>query len=334
MTELAKGLRHPWGIAFLPDGQALITERTGQLRLLGPQGLSSPLTGVPEIKAEGQGGLLDVAIPPEYPRDPHIYLTYAAPAPEGSQTVLARGKLGANGIEGLTILFRQQPAIDSDKHYGSRVVFAPDGTLWLTLGERGQQAMAQQLNNHMGKVVRLNRDGSVPIDNPFVGRADALPEIWSYGHRNPQGAAVDARGQLWVVEHGARGGDEVNRVEKGANYGWPEIAYGTHYNFLPIGRGTHAPGMVQPEHYWDPSIAPGGAMIYTGAMFPEWRGQMLVAALKYQLVSRLTLSPMREEDQFLKGLVGRIRQLAQAPDGSIWLLTDSGNGRVLRLTRR
>jgi glucose/arabinose dehydrogenase len=335
VATVARGLEHPWGLAFLPDGRMLVTEREGRLRLVSPGGeLSAPVAGVPRVAAVGQGGLLDVAIAPDFARSRIIFLSFAEPGDGGQGTAVARARLGDQGLEDLRIIFRQTPKVGGGLHFGSRLILARDGTLFVTLGERGQREQSQNLGVHLGKVVRIRPDGSVPPDNPFAGRADARPEIWSYGHRNVQGAALHPEtGALWTVEHGAMGGDEVNAPRPGRNHGWPVITYGRDYSGARIGQGTSQAGMEQPVHYWDPSIAPSGMMFYSADRFPAWRGSLFVGSLKFGLLARLELDGERvvREERLLEGLGERIRDVRQGPDGLIYLLTDEGSGRILRL---
>jgi glucose/arabinose dehydrogenase len=335
VTDVARGLEHPWGLAFLPDGRMLVTERPGRLRIATLEGtLSEPLTGVPPVYARGQGGLLDVALSPGFAQDRLVYLSFSEPGEGGAGTAVARGRLGERGLESTQVVWRQQPKVEGPNHWGSRLVFRPDGTLFVTLGDRyGQRERAQDLSVTIGKVVRVNPDGSIPRDNPFVGRNDARPEIWSYGHRNVQAAALDARGQLWTVEHGARGGDELNNPQPGKNYGWPVITYGVDYSGARIGIGTAKAGMEQPVYYWDPVIAPSGATFYTGSAFPDWRGDLLIGALSPGRLVRLRLQDGRVglEERYLAEVGERIRDVVQSPDGGLYLLTDSSRGRILRV---
>ncbi len=336
VTEVARALEHPWGLAFLPDGRLLVTERPGRLRIVDRDGrLSAPLTGVPEVYARGQGGLLDVALSPGFAQDRFVYLSFAERGSGGASTAVARGRLAERGLEGTQVIWRQQPKVDgSYNHWGSRLVFRPDGTLFVTMGDRfAHLERAQDLSTTIGKIVRINPDGSVPRDNPFVSRSGALPEIWSYGHRNVQAAALDARGELWTVEHGARGGDEVNNPQPGKNYGWPVITYGVDYSGARIGIGTAHPGMEQPVYYWDPVIAPSGATFYTGHAFSHWRGNLLVGSLRPGALVRLRIDNGRvvQEERYLGELGERMRDVRQGPDGGIYLLTDSARGRILRL---
>ena len=337
VITVAKGLDAPWGLAFLPDGRMLVTERAGRLRIVDKDGtLSPPLGGLPEICECGQGGLLDVALDPAFATNRLIYISYAERTKEGASTAAARAKLGDDRLEDIEVIFRQVPKVSSDDthHFGSRFVFAPDGTLFVTLGERFQKPMAQRLDNTLGKLVRIDPDGSIPSDNPFVGRADARPEIYSYGHRNVQSAALHPETRrLWIVDHGAMGGDEINLPEPGKNYGWPVITYGRDYTGLKIGEGTAKEGMEQPIFYWDPSIAPSGAAFYTGDKFPAWKDGLFVGSLKFDLLVRLELDGTRvtHEERLLQKLDERIRDVRQGPDGFLYLLTDSPEGRILRL---
>jgi aldose sugar dehydrogenase len=334
VVEAARGLEHPWGLAFLPDGRMLVTERPGRLRLVARDGtLSEPLGGVPPVYARGQGGLLDVAASPGFAQDRLVYLSFAEPGPGGAGTAVARGRLGERELEGMQVVWRQQPKVDGPLHWGSRLVFLGDGTLFVTLGDRYQRERAQDLGVTLGKIVRINADGSVPRDNPFVGRDGARPEIWSWGHRNIQSAALDAAGRLWTVEHGARGGDELNQPQAGKNHGWPVITYGVDYSGVRIGEGTTKAGMEQPVYYWDPVIAPSGATFYTGAAFPAWQGDLLVGSLRPGGLVRLRLSGGRVvlEERYAGDVGHRIRDVRQGPDGLIYLLTDEGRGRILRL---
>ncbi|MGH7398068.1 MAG: PQQ-dependent sugar dehydrogenase [Candidatus Rokuibacteriota bacterium] len=334
VTEVARGLDHPWGVALLPDGRFLVTERPGRLRVVADGRLSEALAGVPEVYARGQGGLLDVALGPGFAQDRLVYLSFSEPGSGGAGTAVARGRLGERGLEGTQVIWRQQPKVDGRNHWGSRLVFRPDGTLFVTLGDRySYRDRAQDLSTTLGKVVRINADGSVPRDNPFVGREGVRPEIWSYGHRNIQAAALDARGQLWTVEHGARGGDELNNPQPGKNYGWPVITYGVDYSGARIGVGTAQAGMEQPVYYWDPVIAPSGATFYSGTAFPDWRGDLLVGSLSPGALVRLRLADGRvtREERYLADLDERIRDVRQGPDGAIYLLTDSSRGRLLRV---
>ena len=341
-TVVASGLVHPWGLALLPGGNWLVTERPGRLRIVTSEGrVGAPIAGLPAVDARGQGGLLDVVVGPDFARDRTIYWSYAEPREGGNATSVARGRLSDDGtrVDDVQVIFRALPVYDGDKHFGSSLAFARDGKLFVTLGERSDKPMrpqAQDLGSHMGKTIRINADGSVPSDNPFVGRAGALPEIWSLGHRNVQGIAIQpGTGAVWTIEHGTRGGDELNLEKPGANYGWPDAAYGVEYAGGAINAGaTQKPGTVQPVYYWDPVIAPGGAAFYQGALFPEWNGNLLVAALKEKHIARLVLQNDRVvgEERLLADLGERIRDVAVGPDGAIWTITDEQNGKLVRLT--
>lgn len=335
VTDVARGLEHPWALELLPDGRFLVTERPGRLRIVSAGGqLLEPLTGVPEVYARGQGGLLDVALGPGFAQDKLVFLSFSEPGPGGAGTAVARGRLGERGLEGTQVIWRQQPKVEGPNHWGSRLVFRPDGTLFVTVGDRfAYRDRAQDLSTTLGKIVRINPDGSVPPDNPFVGRAGALPEIWSYGHRNVQAAVLDARGELWTVEHGARGGDELNNPQPGKNYGWPVITYGVDYSGARIGIGTAKAGMEQPVYYWDPVIAPSGATFYSGAAFADWRGDLLVGSLRPGALVRLRVANGRVtlEERYLADLGERIRDVREGPDGALYLLTDSSRGRLLRV---
>jgi aldose sugar dehydrogenase len=332
VTPVVQGLDQPWGLAFLPDGGVLITERDGAL-LHVRNGRSNKLRGVPKVAAKGQGGLLDVMVPRDFATSREVFLSFSKRQGGGAGTALARGRLSADAsrLTDMTILFEAAPSGTGGRHFGSRIIEAGDGTLYLTIGDRGQRDSAQDLSLHQGSVIRVNRDGSVPADNPFAGRADARPEIWSYGHRNPQGMALDARGRIWVVEHGAQGGDEINLLRKGANYGWPVISYGRHYSGAKIGEGTQKQGMEQPEHYWDPSIAPSGMMIYSGKLWPQWKGHIFVGSLKFDYISRLSGTKLKEREQIKSPETERVRDIREAPDGSIWFIS-VGNGTVYRIS--
>lgn len=336
LTAASEELENPWGLAFLADGRLLVTERPGRLRIVEADGrLSKPLANVPEVAHRGQGGLLDVALDPDFASNRTIYLSYAEPGEDGTGTAVARAVLGDTGLSDVVVIFRQQPKVGGSNHYGSRLVFAADGTLFVTMGDRfAYRDQAQNLANHLGKIIRINRDGSAPADNPFVGRADVRPEIWSYGHRNVQGAALDpATGRLWTAEHGARGGDEINRPEAGKNYGWPVITYGVDYSGARIGEGTAKSGMEQPVHYWDPSVAPSGMTFYTGDAFPDWRGDLFVGSLKFGYLVRLDIEDGKivGEERLIEDLDQRVRDVRQGPDGNLYLLTDEDDGAILRL---
>ncbi|HYC75117.1 PQQ-dependent sugar dehydrogenase [Brevundimonas sp.] len=342
-TVVASGLEEPWGLALLPDGRWLVTERPGRMRILTAQGaVGEPIAGLPAVDARGQGGLLDVAVGPTFAQDRLIYWSYAEPREGGNATSVARGSLsdGGDRVENVQVIFRALPTYDGGAHFGSSLAFDRAGHLFITLGDRSDAPMrpqAQDPGSHMGKTIRINADGSVPSDNPFVDREDARPEIWSLGHRNVQGIAIAPNGDVWTVEHGTRGGDEVNLDRAGLNYGWPVIAYGIEYRGGPINQGiTAREGMEQPVYYWDPVIAPGGMAVYDGAMFPGWRGNLLVAALREKHIARLVLDGNRVvgEERLLTDLGERIRDIAVAPDGAVWAITDEPNGKLVRLAAR
>ncbi len=339
VETVASGLEHPWGLAFLPDGRMLVSERPGRLRIVERDGrLSSAMAGVPTVAARGQGGLLDVAIDPQFSENRLVYLSFSEPSDDGtSGTAVARGRLGDAGLENVEVIYRQQPKVRSGGHFGSRLVFSRDGKLFITQGDRQASAFRQQaqdLSSGIGKIVRINPDGSIPRDNPFVGRSDARPEIWSYGHRNVQAAALHPEtGQLWTVEHGAQGGDELNHPEAGKNYGWPTITYGVEYAGSRIGEGTEKTGMEQPVYYWDPVIAPSGMVFYTGDRYPEWKGSAFVGSMDPGALVRLTIENGRvtREERYLGDLGARIRDVQQGPDGLLYLLTDAPDGKLLRV---
>ncbi|MDP9139762.1 MAG: PQQ-dependent sugar dehydrogenase [Pseudomonadota bacterium] len=337
VTTVAQGLEHPWSLAFLPDGRMLVTERPGRMRLVSATGvLSPPLKNVPEVVARGQGGLLDVVPAPDFAKSQHIYISYSEPRVNGNGTAVARARLTPSALEDLEVIFRQKPDIRSAQHFGSRLAFAADGTLYVTLGDRGSQRdSAQTLDNDLGKVVRIQADGSIPADNPDAAGKRGRPEIWSYGHRNPQGAAVHPQtGKLWLHEHGPKGGDEVNIPIAGRNYGWPVITYGREYSGMEVGDGiSKAAGLEQPVHYWVPSIAPSGMAFYTADRFPAWRGNLFVGSLKFGQLVRLELDgdKVTHEERLLDGINRRIRDVRLGPDGYLYLLTDAEDGAILRV---
>jgi glucose/arabinose dehydrogenase len=337
-VTVVAGLAHPWSVAFLPDGRMLITERPGRLRLVGKDGKLDPrpIEGLPANVAEhGQGGLLDVVLHPKFDENAWVYLSHAARDGTGVGTEVARGKLAGDRLTDVQTIFRMQPKSGGGRHFGSRLVFDREGYLFITLGDRGEQERAQRLDDHAAKIVRLHDDGRVPADNPFAQRAGAKPEIWSLGNRNVQGAALHPRtGALWAHEHGPQGGDEVNVIRAGVNYGWPVITYGANYGTgTRIGEGTAKAGMAQPVHYWVPSIAPSGMAFYDGDRFPRWKGDLFVGALRDQMLVRLKLDGEKviKEERLLKGAFGRIRDVRAGPDGLIYLLTDDTDGKLIRL---
>ena len=337
VTVVARGLERPWAVEPLPGGDLLVTEKPGRLRVVSASGaLGAPVAGVPRVDARGQGGLLDVALSPTFARDRTLFWSFSEPREGGNATSVARGVLSADRtrLDSVRVILRALPVYDGDKHFGSRLAFGADGMLYVTLGDRSDTPMrphAQRLDSHMGKILRVRPDGTAPSDNPFAGRAGALPEIWSLGHRNVQAAAMDASGRLWEIEHGTRGGDELNLVEKGKNYGWPLAAYGIEYGGGPIRSALGAaavtrPGTEQPVYYWDPVIAPSGATFYTGAAFPQWRGNLFVGALGQQRLVRLVLDGRRVvgEEHLLEDRKQRVRDVRQGPDGLLYVVTDQG----------
>jgi glucose/arabinose dehydrogenase len=338
VTVVASGLKTPWSLAFLPDGRMLVTERPGRMRIVSPQGtVSAPIAGVPEVHARGQGGLLDVVLSPAYASDRTIFFSFAQPTKAGARTAVARAVLDSETLKlsEVKIIFAQNEAPSGGHHWGSRLVFGRDGNLFVTLGDRYSfRDRAQDLDSHMGKIVRIRPDGSVPPDNPFVGKAGALPEIWSYGHRNVQGAALHPlTGVLWAQEHGPQGGDEINEILPGRNYGWPVITYGREYVVgTRIGEGTERADVEPPRHQWTPSIAPSGMSFYTGDVYPGWKGNLFVGALKFRLLARMIEEggKVREAERLLEDFGRRIRDVRQGPDGKLWLLEET-EGSVLRL---
>lgn len=332
VTTVTDDLQTPWAFAFLPGGGVLITERAGRLWHLRADGSRAAVDGLGEIAVTGQGGLLDVMVPRDFSETRDLFFTYAKPQADGAGTAVAKARLTEDGtaLRDWRVIFEMTPGSTGGRHFGSRLVEAPDGHLLVTVGERGDRPSAQDLGRENGSVLRIARDGSVPQDNPFVDRANAQPEIWSWGHRNPQGAALDAQGRLWVAEHGAKGGDEINLIRRGANYGWPVISYGRHYSGAKIGEGTSKPGMEQPEFYWDPSIAPSGMMIYSGALWPDWKGDMFVGSLKFGHIARLSGRPPELAERLESPATARVRDVREAPDGSIWFLSE-GRGALYRI---
>jgi len=336
VETVSEGLEHPWSLAFLPGGRMLITERPGRLRVIEDGKLNpAPVAGLPEITASGQGGLLDIALHPNYEQNGWLYFSYVAFGAGGMGTRVARARLDGLQLQDLEELFRMNIGSMSGRHFGSRLIFDRAGYLYITVGERGDRVRAQRLNDHAGSVIRLHDDGRIPQDNPFINRQGALSGIFSYGHRNPQGMALHPHtGEVWIHEHGPQGGDELNRLRAGQNYGWPVITYGVNYGIgTRIGEGTDKPGMVQPEYYWVPSIAPSGMSFYSSDRFPQWRGSLFIGSLKFSLLTRLELNNGKvvKEERLLRGVVGRIRDVRTGPDGLIYLLTDESDGRLIRL---
>lgn len=333
---VAEGLLFPWGMAFMPDGNVLVTEKIGQLRIITPDGrISAPVKGVPSVFAHQQGGLLDVTLDPDFANNRTIYLSYAEPEGSVASTAVAKAELKGDSLENVRVIFRQLPKTPGGVHFGSRLVFAPDGNLFITLGDRGNYPEeAQQLDNYFGKIIRIRPDGTAPVDNPFVNDAKAKPEIWSYGHRSVQGAAIHPKtGALWIHEHGPKGGDEINIPQPGKNYGWPKASYGVHYDLTPI-KDEHAEqGFEEPVHHWTPSIAPSGMVFYDGKLFPAWRGSLFAGALVGRQVVRLSVDDknVRSEEKLLLNTL-RFRDVEQGPDGALYLLTDEENGKLLKLT--
>ena len=343
VVVLAQGLEHPWAVEPMPNGDLLVTERPGRLRIVSASGqVGAPINGLPQVDARRQGGLLDVALSPDFASDNTIFWSYAEPRDGGNGTAVARGALSADRsrVEGVRVIFRALPTYDGTMHYGSRLAFGPDGMLYITTGERSDRQMrryAQQLDSHLGKTLRIAPDGSVPSDNPFVDQQNAQPEIWTLGHRNIQAAAFDADGRFWIIEHGTNGGDELNRIERGQNYGWPIQAYGIEYSGDPIAGASSAPGQFQqPTYYWDPVIAPSGAQWYTGDAFPAWRGSLFIGALREQRLVRLELEDNRVtgEEHLLTERGQRIRDVRQGPDGALYIVTDEDDGELWKVMPR
>lgn len=340
VVVLMKGLEKPWAVEPLPGGDLLVTEKPGRMRIVSAKGeLGQPIAGVPAVDARGQGGLLDVALSPNFAADRTIYWSYSEPRRGGNGTTVARGVLSPDrrSLDQVRVIFRALPTYDGDKHYGSRLAFGPDGMLYVTTGERWDaetRKYAQQLDSHLGKVLRINPDGSAPKDNPFVGQPNALPEIWTLGHRNIQATAFDPEGRFWVVEHGAKGGDELNLIVKGKNYGWPLVAYGEEYSGEPIpGAVTARPGFEQPVYYWDPVIAPSGAQFYTGDAFPAWRGSLFTGNLKDERLVRVVLvnDRVKGEEHLLADRRQRVRDVRQGPAGELYVVTDESNGELWKI---
>ena len=338
---IATGLEHPWGLDFLPDGSAVVTERAGRIRIFSEGKLSEPVKGVPKVAVGGQGGLLDIAVAPDFASSGRIFFSFSEPGDNGAGTAVASARLVRDGasprLDDVKVIFSMNKKTPVGRHFGSRLVFHPDGTLFISTGDRGQGDRAQDMNDHAGAVLRINADGTIPADNPSPDGSKHLPEIWSKGHRNAQGMVFDpVVGSLLTVEHGAKGGDEINRPEAGKNYGWPVVSFGVDYSGAKLGVGTAAAGYEQPIHYWDPSIAPSGLVSYQADMFPEWKGDLITGSLKFQLVSRIDrddTGAIIGEERMFDGEFGRIRDVTVAPDGAIWLVTDEENGQIIRLSR-
>ncbi len=344
VATVVSGLSHPWSLEFLPDGSMLVTERAGRLLHIGTDNvISAPIAGVPQVDNRGQGGLLDIALDPDFATNRTIYLSFSEPGPNGTNgTAVLRAVLSPDNasLSDQQVIFQQNPKVDSIRHYGSRLVFDNDGHLFVTLGERSDTAyrdQAQDLSSHLGKIVRINPTGSIPQDNPFLSTPGALPEIWSYGNRNVQAAAIHPpSGMLWEIEHGPRGGDELNVIQPGGNYGWPLISYGVNYDGTPVGTGESAmPGMIEPLYTWTPVIAPSGMMFYSGTAFPEWQGDLFVGGLRSTALVRLELSSnggILREERLLEDVGARIRDVREGPDGAIYVITDEDNGEVIRIS--
>jgi len=342
VTVVAKGLQSPWAVEPLPNGDLLVTEKPGRLRIVTAAGkINPPIAGLPGVDARGQGGLLDVALSPGFANDRTVFWSFSEPRGDGNGTSIARGVLSADRqrLEQVRVIFRVKPTYDGLQHFGDRIAFGPDGMLYASFGERSDTNMrhwAQQLDSHLGKVIRITTDGAAPRDNPFVGRAGALPEIWSVGHRNPEALTFGPDGQLWEIEHGTRGGDELNHIQKGKNYGWPEAAYGIEYAGGPIRGGaspTQKAGTEQPVYYWDPVIAPSGSQVYTGSAFPAWRNSLFIGSLGQKRLVRLTMAngKVTGEEHLLVDRNQRIRDVRQGPDGALYVVTDDNNGELWKI---
>ncbi len=337
IETVVDGLEHPWSVDFLPDGRMLVTEKQGRLRIVSNGQLSEPVTGLPKVDDKGQGGLLDIALDPDYANNQTIYLSYSAKGKRGVGTEVVKGKLLGNELNDTQVIFKLSPKTGTAYHFGSRLLFAKDGSLFITLGDRGNQDRAQDISDHRGSLIRINKDGSVPEDNPFVNNPKAKPEIYTYGNRNMQGIAMHPEtGEVWTVEHGPQGGDELNLMKPGVNYGWPVITYGANYNSgTKIGEGTEKEGMEQPIHYWVPSIATSSLLFYTGDKFPNWKGNAFVSSLKFGQLARLEMQGNKvvKEERLINGAVGRIREVQQGLDGYIYMITDESNGKIVRIKR-
>jgi len=336
IETVAEGLSYPWAIAFLPNGDMLVTERSGQLRrITGGELQQEPIANLPDLHIDGQGGLLDIIPDPEFSVNHRLYLSFSIGSKNANALRVISARLDGNRLENINTLFTASPTKDTPHHFGGRLALMPDSTLLITVGEGfDYREKAQSLDNHFGKLIRINKDGTVPADNPFTGREDALPEIWTWGHRNPQGLLVSADGTVWLHEHGPRGGDELNRIEPGKNYGWPAITHGMDYSGAYVSPFTEAEGMEQPVTYWSPSIAPGGFCEYQGDLFPEWKGNLFVAALAEKSVRRLVMEngKVKSQETMFTELDRRIREVRAGPDGYLYLLTDSDEGKILRIS--
>lgn len=332
ITKEVSGLQGAWAFGFLSGGELIISEKRGRLYLAEPGESPKRIRGLPDIHVEGQGGLLDVVPAKDFATTGEIFLTYVGKQSEGVGTTAAVATLNMDSLrlENLRVIYQMTPGSFGGRHFGSRIAEADDGSLYITIGDRGDRESAQDLDRSSGSTARVLRDGTVPRNNPFTDRK--APETWSYGHRNPQGLAISGAGDIWAVEHGARGGDEVNLIQRGANYGWPVISFGTHYSGAKIGEGTQKAGMEQPEFFWDPSIAPSGMMIYDGDMFPEWKGDIFIGSLKFDYISRLSGSPLREVEQIELSETKRVRDVRQGPDGSIWFISEDRGG-IYKISR-
>ncbi len=335
VVTLAHELERPWALAFLPDGRMLVTERPGRMRIVTQDGhVSEPLKGVPAVAAGGQGGMLDVILDADFAANHTIYFAYAERGAGGSGTAVARAELMSDELRDVKVIYRQRPKVSGNLQFGARIVQTPDRNLFVTLGDRYQRDEAQNLDSGLGKIIRIRPDGSIPPDNPFIGRPGVQPEIWSYGHRSPEGAALTpATGAFWMHEHGPQGGDEINVIQPGKNYGWPVITWGIDYDGTRIGEGTTKAGMEQPIYYWVPSIAPSGMAFYTGNAFPGWKGNLFVGSLKFGRMVRLELNgdKVTHEERMLKEVNARIRDVRMGPDGLLYLLTDENEGKLLKL---
>ncbi len=334
IVPVAENLEHPWGLAFLPDGAMLVTERPGRLNIIRDGDAPKPLTGVPEVVESGQGGLLDVVLHPDFAKNRLVYLSYSGAGDGGAGTEVVRGRLEGDGLVGVEQIFAVAAKSSGGRHFGSRLLFGADGLLYITSGDRGDPDRAQDLKDHAGKVIRVTADGEIPGDNPFTSNAAAKPEIYSWGHRNPQGMALQpGTNRVWTVEHGPRGGDELNVVTPGSNFGWPVITYGRSYAGFSIGEGTSKPGMEQPVTYWVPSISPSGLSFYDGEAFPEWKGNLFVGALSARALVRMELVGERvvHQERLLLDYDERVRDVRQGPDGLLYLLIDDSEGSLVRL---